>query len=56
MNVTDEERRRKTCEVKVRYETARAAIFFGDARIQRAYRCPFCEGWHLSSRLSRRER
>lgn len=51
----EEARRRKSCESKNRYATqgeARQAIAACEAHGRRGlstYRCPYCDGWHLTS-------
>ena len=44
------------CTSKRRYETRTAAQFFAVADGLRAYRCPNCGGWHLTSRRVERKR
>lgn len=49
-------RREVMCTSKRRYETRRAALWFGRALAQRAYHCPYCDGWHLTSSDRRNQR
>lgn len=48
--VRHKERKRNAgkCESKIRYEFAEAQLYAIRYR-QRAYRCPVCKGWHLTS-------
>lgn len=39
----------RMCVAKRRFESREAAVFFASARLQRAYRCPYCAGWHLTT-------
>jgi hypothetical protein len=47
----------KTCTTKVRHSTRRKALRAAERQWQEkhavieVYRCPFCEGWHLTSQL-----
>ena len=47
-------RERRMCGDKKRYETRKAALFFAGTDGLRAYRCPVCAGWHLTSKAVRR--
>ena len=38
---------------KVPYETREGAIWFARTEGMRAYRCPTCGKWHLTSRLKK---
>jgi hypothetical protein len=46
----------KPCRAKRRYTSRFAALFFGRCDGLRAYPCPECGGWHLTSRDVRRAR
>lgn len=42
-----------TCEGKSRYRTKGKALFFANRHgwPMNAYRCPVCDGWHLTSNV-----
>ena len=42
------------CDRKMDYNTLSAANRFGTSRNLRAYECPFCHCWHLTSNPVRR--
>lgn len=43
------DKQKAQCKRKRTYNTRMAAIFFAEADGLRAYRCPVCNKWHLTS-------
>lgn len=48
--MTEEQRKQKTCTNKERFGTKKGAKFFARARGLRFYHCPYCSGFHLTSK------
>lgn len=44
-------RQKQACKRKQHFDTREAAVFFAKARGLRAYQCPVCNGWHLTSSI-----
>ena len=43
--------RHNWCSRKIRYETFESAQFFATSNANRPYTCPFCGGFHTTSKL-----
>lgn len=47
---------RRGCTSKARYGTLMAALDAASRHGLTWYRCPYCKGWHLTSRAKRKPR
>ena len=58
MDLTEQERRARTCGSKAQFDNYDSAVKYGDTLneefkqevIWDAYECPYCDKWHLSRR------